>query len=103
MIAILRDDIEDTFYDDYELISRITKESLPFPIVVSLKDSEFRNILQKLFNSISQEDINNLKLKLRKNKSFGKTKRVINSLIKKAKIETSKLKNPSLLLSLFKS
>lgn len=103
MIAILRDDIEDTFYDDYELISRITKESLPFPIVVSLKDSEFRNILQKLFNSISQEDINNLKLKLRKNKSFGRTKRVINSLIKKAKIEASKLKNPSLLLSLFKS
>ncbi|MCS7098235.1 MAG: polyprenyl synthetase family protein [Candidatus Methanomethyliaceae archaeon] len=102
MIAILRDDVEDTFYDDYELISRITKESLPYPIICSLKNLECRDIINKMLNNMEEQDIKNLKLLLRRNKSFEKTKKVINSLIKKAKIEANKVKNSELLLALFK-
>lgn len=102
MITILRDDVEDTFYDDYELISRITKESLPYPIICSLKNIECYKLIQKMFNNIEEQDIKNLKIIVRKSKGFEKTKRVINSLIKKAKIEANKVRNSSLLLSLFK-
>lgn len=102
MIAILRDDVEDTFYDDYELISRITKESLPFPIICSLKNPDCYKLVQKMFNNIEEQDIKSLKIIVRRSKGFEKTKRVVNSLIKKAKREANKVRNSSLLLSLFK-
>lgn len=102
MITILRDDVEDTFYDDYELISRITKESLPYPIICSLKNPECYRLIQKMFNDIEEQDVENLKIIVRRSKGFEKTKKTVASLIKKAKREANKVRDSSLLLSLFK-
>lgn len=102
MIAILRDDVEDTFYDDYELLSRITKESLPYPIICCLKNPDCRELVIKMFDNVNEQDLKNLKLIVRKNKGFEKTKKVVDSLIKRAKREASKIKNSSFLFSLFK-
>jgi geranylgeranyl pyrophosphate synthase len=110
IIAILRDDIEDTFNDKVELSSRLTKESLPLPIVISLKDSALKLKLQKIYASISNpmkllknEDLCEILSLVEKNHGFEKTVSIIEQHIKEAKSSIEWMKEPKLLLSLFKS
>ncbi len=102
MIAILRDDFHDTFYDKYELMSRITKESLPLPIVYSLHDEGCKSLIRKMFSAPNDEDINRLIYLLKKNKCEDKAKKTINSLVRRAKKEARKTKDPKVLTSVFK-
>jgi len=110
MIAILRDDIEDTFNDKIELSSRITKESLPLPLVYTLKDPALRQKLQKMYASIADpkeplrnEDLCEILSMAEKNHGFEKTVNVTEQYVREAKSSIEGLKEPWLLLSLFKS
>jgi geranylgeranyl pyrophosphate synthase len=110
IIAILRDDIEDTFNDKVELSSRITKESLPLPIVLSLSDPSLTLKLQEIYASITNlieplenEDLCKVLSMVEKNKGFEKAVGIIEQYIKEAKSSIEGLKEPQLLLSLFKS
>jgi geranylgeranyl pyrophosphate synthase len=110
MIAILRDDIEDTFNDKVELTSRLTKESLPLPIVLSLRDPACRQKLQSIYASIgdgkgpiNNEDLKELLSILESTHGFEKTVSVSEEYVKEAKSVIGGLKEPRFLLSLFKS
>jgi len=110
MIAILRDDIEDTFNDKVEFASRLTKESFPLPLVFSLKDPACRLRLQSIYASIGDgrvaiknEHLNEILSIIESNHGFEKTVGVSEQYIKEAKSSIQNLKDPSLLLSLFKS
>jgi len=110
MIAILRDDIEDTFNDKAELSSRLTKESLPLPVVYSLRDPTCVQKLQSIYASIgdgkgpvNNADLNELLSILEAAHGFEKTVNVAEQYVKEAKSTIEHLKEPRLLLSLFKS
>jgi geranylgeranyl pyrophosphate synthase len=109
-IAILRDDIEDTFNDKVELSSRITKESLPLPIVLSLSDPSLKLKLQKMHALITDpreplknEDLCEVLSMVEKNHGFERTVGITEQYIKEAKSSIGGLKEPQLLLSIFKS
>jgi geranylgeranyl pyrophosphate synthase len=110
MIAILRDDIEDTFNDKVELASRLTKESLPLPLVYSLRDPACIQKLQKIYasvgdgkNQITNEDLDVILSIVESNHGFEKTVSVTEQYVKEAKSSIGGLRDPRLLLSLFKS
>jgi geranylgeranyl pyrophosphate synthase len=103
MITILRDDIEDTFYDREELSSRITRESLPLPLVYSLKDPDFRKKLESCSESVSRSDLEEILSLVEKNEGFAKTKDVVEGYVKEAKKTALQLSNPQMLLALFEN
>ena len=103
MVAILRDDIEDTFNDRSELSSRITKESLPLPIVYSLNDLLCKKKIQAMINIYNEKDLDDLLALIEKNEGFEKTKLKIEQFINGSKLSLKRAKHPSELLSLFKN
>lgn len=102
-IAILRDDIEDTFNDQAELISRITKESLPLPVIYSLSLPELKNKIESCFVSCPKSRVSELIPLIEKAGGFEKTKNMIDSLVLKSKSALNNVRRPDRLLSLFKT
>jgi len=101
MVVILRDDIEDTFNDKRELLSRITKESLPLPMIYSLNDPE---CVRKIAEVQATNDLAELEALLgivENNGCFEKTKTQIQDLLFKSKSALHCVKDPSKLLLLF--
>jgi geranylgeranyl pyrophosphate synthase len=81
MVAILRDDIEDTFDDKFELRSRILNESLPLPIVFSLSSPKLVPALQSFYSSLSDDALDKILEIVEESKGFEKTKEVTEDLI----------------------
>lgn len=102
-IAILRDDIEDTFNDEAELLSRITKESLPLPVIYGLSYPDLKKKIELCFNSCSLSEIPEIISLVEKSGGFEKTKSKIESLILKSKTALNNVRSPDRLLSLFKT
>jgi geranylgeranyl diphosphate synthase type I len=102
MIAILRDDYHDTFYDKKELFSRITKESLPLPIVYSLGDDRCITLLNEMLQQPGDENISRLVSLLKDNGSEFKTKKTIDNLVQRAKKFANRTKDPRILISIFR-
>lgn len=102
IITILRDDIEDTFYDNHELASRITKESLPLPIVYSLHDVDLVNILEKIKNRAMKSELDEVLKILNRNQGFEKTKMEIEKHLEKIKSILATLPNTKKISSLIK-
>jgi len=103
MIVILRDDIEDTFNDKQELLSRITKESLPLPLIYSLSDPA---CVQKIISIQAANTNNPVELDalleiIENNGCFERTKANIQELLHQSKQSLRHLKDPSKLLLLF--
>ncbi len=101
MAVILRDDIEDTFNDKRELLSRITNESLPLPIVYSLGDPLCSQKISELQKSQDVAELDNLLQIVERNGGFEKTKQKIEELLNEAKLALRNIKDPSKLLLLF--
>ncbi len=101
MIVILRDDIEDTFNDKFELRSRVTKESLPLPILHVLDAPGCRDKLKDLFESPSDKDLEELLSIVETNEGFEKSKTTIDTYVSDAKASLRGVSNPQYLLSLF--
>ncbi|MBC7128000.1 MAG: polyprenyl synthetase family protein [Candidatus Methanosuratus sp.] len=101
MLVILRDDINDTFNDKYELISRITKESLPLPIVYSLNDQRVLKKLTSLIEDSSDQNIRELLDLVDENKGFERTKALMEGWVSESKALLSGIKDPKELLALF--
>ncbi len=105
MICILRDELEDTFNDFYELRSRISNESLPLPIVYSLRDAECRsyvaNLIKKLPKEPSDQQLEKLIGIIDRNRGFEKGQDLINRYVRRAKSEARKLRDPEPFLALF--
>ncbi|MDH7556126.1 MAG: polyprenyl synthetase family protein [Candidatus Methanosuratincola sp.] len=103
MLVILRDDINDTFNDKCELISRVTKESLPLPIVYSLNDQRVLKKLASFIEGNSPQDIQELLNLVDENKGFERTKALMEGYISESKALLSGIKDPKELLALFNS
>lgn len=107
MICILRDDLEDTFNDFHELRSRILNESLPLPIVYSLKDERCRSLLSGMFDGFPKEpsdaQLNDLIKIIDDNHGFEKGQALIDRYVRMAKAEARKLRDPAPFLALFHS
>lgn len=101
MVVILRDDIWDTFNDKFELKSRIVKESLPLPIIFSLKDDRVLKKLDSITEDSSTKSIQELLDLVEENRGFDRTKAIIENHIVKAKSLLNRIRYPSELLSLF--
>jgi geranylgeranyl pyrophosphate synthase len=105
MICILRDELEDTFNDFYELRSRISNESLPLPIVYSLEDRKCRSLLTALFkkpsDEISDNELERLIEIIDQNRGFEKGQALINKYVRRAKVEARKLTDPEPFIGLF--
>lgn len=101
MAVILRDDIEDTFNDKRELLSRITKESLPLPIVYSLADPLCSQKIAELQATQDSSKLDSLLQIVERNQGFEKTKLKIEQLIDESKLALRNVKYPSKLLLLF--
>lgn len=102
MVAILRDDIEDTFNDLNELKARILNESLPLPILFSLSDVELCPMLKSVTPSTTIKDIKEIIRHIEKQKGFEKTKDVIEKYIAEMANNLSKYRNTEKLVSLVK-
>ncbi|MDD1746457.1 MAG: polyprenyl synthetase family protein [Methanomassiliicoccales archaeon] len=107
MVCILRDELEDTFNDFYELRSRISSESLPLPIVYSLGDAKCRLHLKKLFRALPKEpsdkELERLIEIIDQNRGFDKGQALINKYVRRARAEARKLKDPEPFLAMFHS
>lgn len=105
MVCILRDDLEDTFNDFHELRSRILRESLPLPIVYSLRDKRCRSLLSSMFRKLpkepSDEELEELVEIIDDNRGFERGQDLINRYVRMAKAEARKLKDPEPFLALF--
>lgn len=104
-ITILRDDIEDTFNDKVELASRLTKESLPLPLVFALSDPKCKEMIQNIHilnrDPLDDNEINEIISLIEKNQGFEKTVEVIENYLVKAKEVIAGIKEPKYLISLF--
>jgi geranylgeranyl diphosphate synthase type I len=104
-VCILRDDLEDTFNDAWELRSRISRESLPLPIVYSLGDSRCRSLLRGMFSKspedISEDELDRLIEVIDANRGFEKGQDLIDRHVRKAKVEARRLDDPEPFLALF--
>ena len=107
MICILRDDLEDTFNDLHELRSRIMNESLPLPIIYSLKDRRCHDLLASMFEDLprepSGERLKELIKIIDENRGFEKGQALIDKYVAMAKEEARKLKDPAPFVALFHS
>ncbi|MDI9644212.1 MAG: class 1 isoprenoid biosynthesis enzyme [Candidatus Verstraetearchaeota archaeon] len=101
MIVILRDDIEDTFNDRFELASRITKESLPLPVIFALEDEAIRSKIRSFIENNRFESLKEIVDLVEKNKGFQKTKSTIEDYVSRSKELLAKVRDPRELLSLF--
>lgn len=101
MLVILRDDINDTFNDKYELISRINKESLPLPIIYSLNDQRVLKKLTSLIEDNSPQDVQELLDLVDENKGFERTKALMEGYMSESKALLKGIKDPKELLALF--
>jgi geranylgeranyl pyrophosphate synthase len=104
-VCILRDDLEDTFNDLWELRSRILRESLPLPIVYSLGDKRCRDMLKDMFRK-RPEDIVDAELEaliaiIDENHGFERGQALITRHVGMAKRAAKGLKEPGAFLSLF--
>jgi len=104
-ITILRDDIEDTFNDKVELASRLTKESLPLPLVFALSDPKCKKMIQNIHisnrDNPDDKEINEIISLIEKNQGFEKTVEVIENYLVKAKEAIAEIREPKYLISLF--
>lgn len=104
-VCIIRDDLEDTFNDDWELRSRICKESLPLPIIFSLKDERCRRILLDMFSKspedISKKELTDLISVIDENRGFERGQELIQKHVRMAKREVLHLRDPEPFLALF--
>jgi geranylgeranyl pyrophosphate synthase len=106
MICIIRDDIEDTFNDLVECRSRLTKESLPLPILYSLEDDRIGTMLRGFWARSEQNQITDAELEqlidiIHENQGFEKGQALIDRYIRTAKAAVSPLKNPEPFRQLF--
>jgi geranylgeranyl diphosphate synthase, type I len=106
MICIVRDDIVDTFNDLVECRSRLTRESLPLPILYSLKDERVGTMLRGFWSKPEQEQIKDEELAdlidiIHENQGFEKGQALINRYISTAKNALDPLKNPEPFKQLF--
>ena len=106
MICIVRDDIVDTFNDLVECRSRLTRESLPLPVLYSLKDERVRTMLRGFWSrpeplQISDEELLDLIDIIHENRGFEKGQALINNYIKTAKSALGPIKNPEPFKQLF--
>ncbi len=98
MICIVRDDIVDTFNDLVECRSRLTKESLPLPVLYSLKDERVGAMLRDFWSKPEQDQITDEELRhfidlIHENKGFEKGQALINRYILTAKGAIGPFKN----------
>jgi geranylgeranyl pyrophosphate synthase len=106
MICIIRDDIEDTFNDLVECRSRLTKESLPLPILYSLHDERIVTMLRGFWarlelSQITDEELGQLIEIIHENRGFEKGQALINRYIHTAKAALEPLKDPEPFRQLF--
>jgi geranylgeranyl diphosphate synthase type I len=106
MICIIRDDIVDTFNDLVECRSRLTRESLPLPVLYSLKDERVGTMLRGFWSKPEKEEISNEELAelidiIHENQGFEKGQALINRYINTAKNALGPLKNPEPFKQLF--
>ena len=106
MICIVRDDIEDTFNDLVECRSRLTKESLPLPILYSLQDERTGTMLRGFWTRPEQSQITDAELAqligiIHENQGFEKGQALINRYIRTAKAALGPLKDPEPFRQLF--
>lgn len=105
MVCILRDDLEDTFNDLFELRSRIANESLPLPIVLSLRDARCRSALEDMFSRLPQEpddeELGRLIAIIDDNKGFERGQRLIDRCVARAKRSVAALPDPAPFQALF--
>ncbi len=106
MICIIRDDIVDTFNDLVECRSRLTRESLPLPVLYSLKDERVRAMLRDFWakpeqDQITDEELDQLIGMIHENKGFEKGQALINRYIGTAKDALGPIKNPEQFRMLF--
>jgi geranylgeranyl pyrophosphate synthase len=106
MVCIVRDDIVDTFNDLVECRSRLTKESLPLPVVYSLKDERVGAMLRGFWSKPEQDQITDDELcefidLIHENKGFEKGQELIDRYIHTAKVALGPLKNPEPFNQLF--
>jgi len=102
IITILRDDIEDTFNDKFELLSRVLKESLPLPIIYSLQDPACVKILKSISEKSTVKELNALLRIVKKNHGFEKTKNVIETNLLRINTLLLKLPHNKKLVALFR-
>ncbi len=98
MICIIRDDIVDTFNDLVECRSRLTKESLPLPVLYSLKDERVKAMLRGFWSKpengqITDDEIGKLIELIHENRGFEKGQALIDRYIRTAKSALGPLKN----------
>jgi len=108
IICILRDDIEDTFNDLTELRSRLTKESLPLPVLYSLPDQDCVSLLRSIWSKPSgtepsDEELIRLIKIVHKNRGFEKGQALILKHIKSAKDSLEGLRQPEPFYRLFQA
>jgi geranylgeranyl pyrophosphate synthase len=106
MICIVRDDIEDTFNDLVECRSRLTKESLPLPILYSLHDERIDTMLRGFWARPEQSQITDAELGqlidiIHENQGFEKGQALINRYIRTAKAALGPIKDPEPFRQLF--
>jgi geranylgeranyl diphosphate synthase type I len=102
MIAILRDDIEDTFSNLNELKSRIVNESLPLPILFSLSDADLCNIIRSVTPDTTKVNLKKILVHVEKQQGFEKSKNVIEKYIEEISTTLGNYKNAEKLMSLLK-
>jgi geranylgeranyl diphosphate synthase type I len=101
MITILRDDINDTFNDKRELVSRITNESLPLPIVFSLSDLELVKLLKTITPQSSKHSLETVLKFVDQYQGFERTKTEIEKRLDKIKTMLNKIKGTEKISSTF--
>lgn len=102
MIAILRDDIEDTFNDLGELKSRIVNESLPLPILFSLSDPELCKMIKVVTIDTTKSELEIILGLVERQQGFEKSKAIIDGYIDDIVNSMVKYKNAEKLVSLIK-
>ncbi len=106
MICIIRDDIVDTFNDLVECRSRLTRESLPLPVLYSLKDERVSTMLRDFWSKpkdgqITDEELTQLIELVTHNRGFEKGQALIDRYIRTAKAALGPIKNPEPFKQLF--
>jgi geranylgeranyl pyrophosphate synthase len=102
IIAILRDDIEDTFNDLDEFKSRLLNESLPLPVLFSLSDSDLCHMIKSVTPGTTNKDLKKMLALVEEQHGFEKSKDVIEMYIEQIVLNIEKYKNAEKLMSLVK-
>lgn len=106
IVCILRDDLEDTFNDMSEFSSRLTKESLPLPLLYSLRDERCAGLLQGIWSRPDGEGPDPAELKaligvIDEHRGFERGQELINRYVRDAKRAASRLRDPEPFVRMF--